>query len=219
MESAKLCSVSHNVSSFSWTTPVAKRKATKRENLTSTPSAQRNNSDVGIVRNLMTDLSLDDDETSPDNPSPAEQDIQEILVQGVSNLTVKETNKLFPKTYQQTPDLYGIEITDTSPPAGQLSSQFSPVSNDSLPYPLSSTPAKSHWLPSSSSNETRQRYSKPSSSETTVNIDQPRNRVRRYFSHQVLRWFLIFIAVWTLYFAYVYFQVDLFPGSDSDRHL
>ncbi|KAL5258147.1 hypothetical protein ACHWQZ_G012936 [Mnemiopsis leidyi] len=198
-----------------WTTPVAKRKVTKRDNLTSTPSAQRNNSDVGIVRNLMTDLSLDDEETSPDKLSPADQDIQEILVQGVSNLTVKETNKLFPKTYQQTPDLYGIKMTDTSSPVGP--SQFSPVSDETVGYPLSSTPAKSHWLPSS--NETRQRYSKPSSSETTVNIDQPRNRVRRYFSQQVLRWLLLFIGVWTLYFAYLYFQADLFLGSDSDRHL
>jgi len=159
----------------------------------------------------MNDLSLEDAGDEERIPSP-EQDIQEILVQGVSNLSVRESNKLFPKTYQQTPDLCGIEISESG---DQSSSQTGAPSNEPLPLPIPS----SHWLLSSTPSEARQRYSKPSNSETTVNIDQPRNRVRRYFSFQVLRWLLIFIAVWTIYFAYVYFQADLFLASESDRHL
>lgn len=197
-----------------WTTPVAKRKLSKREILTSTPSRNRDNSDAGIVRNLMNDLSLEDAGDEERIPSP-EQDIQEILVQGVSNLSVRESNKLFPKTYQQTPNLCGIEISESGNSGDQSSSQTGAPSNEPLPLPIPS----SHWLLSSTPSEARQRYSKPSNSETTVNIDQPRNRVRRYLSFQVLRWLLIFIAVWTIYFAYVYFQADLFLANDSDRHL
>ena len=198
---------------------MAKRKATKREIVTSSPSRQRDSSDSSIVRNLMNDLSLEDAPDGPERLPSAEQDIQEILVKGVSNLSVNETNKLFPKTYQQNPDLYGIEISENlSSNQGQSSSQPKRQANEPL-LPISSTPANSHWLRTSTPSETRQRYSKPSNSETTVNIDQPRNRVRRYFSFQVFRWLLIFIAVWTVYFAYVYFQLDLFVSSDSDRHL
>lgn len=193
---------------FSWTTPVAKRKVSRRESAGATPSRHRDNlnSDAGIIRNLMQDLSLNDEEEKTAN---SEQDckLQDILVQGVSNLTVKETNKLFPKAYQQPPDLCGINIKDAE------------RSPDPLPLPISSPTPAARWPLSSTPNEPRQRYSKPSPSDTTVNIDpQPRARgVRRYFSFQVLRWLLLFILVWVIYFSYLYFHAEIL--LPPDRHL
>ena len=171
-------------------------------------------SDTGIVRNLLSDMSLHDD--IPDEVVPSDKEIQEILVEGVSKLSVSETNKLFPKTYQPDPNLCNIDINE------QLPSAVKPATStpkERLPLPISSNsvPRDNSWLVGS--NEPRQRYSKSSIVETDSSNIEPRGRVRRYISHQILRWLLLFIVVWTVYFVLVYFQLGgLVPGG-NDRNL
>lgn len=160
----------------------------------------------------MSELSLSDEPSTENNlPSP-EQDIQNILVQGISNLSVGESNKLFPKKLNNPrPGLCGIDISEPG------CSTPVTVVKERLPLPISSS--NSSWSVSPVANEPRQRYPKPATSEDTNNVQSPRNRVRRYFSFQVFRWLLIFIVLWTLYFVYVYFISDLVILGESNRHL
>lgn len=196
-----------------WTTPVAVRKTKPRSDGTPSTGHLRA-SDTGIVRNLLSDMSLHDD--IPDEVVPSDKEIQEILVEGVSKLSVSETNKLFPKTYQPDPNLCNIDINE------QLPSAVKPATStpkERLPLPISSNsvPRDNSWLVGS--NEPRQRYSKSSIVETDSSNIEPRGRVRRYISHQILRWLLLFIVVWTVYFVLVYFQLGgLVPGG-NDRNL
>eukprot|EP00116_Pleurobrachia_bachei_P000449 sb/3460711/ len=144
----------------SWTTPVRVRKkkapSLLNENLQSTPIASsktmsKNNTnleDLGIARNLMSDLSLE------------ETNIQNILVDGLTNLSVNDSKRLFspnPSADTSSPgEAFRSSTPNTSrPPPPPI---VDPVT--ALPPPITQKWASPHG------SEARLRYAKPPSSSS-----------------------------------------------------
>ena len=169
-------------------------------------SSGRDSLDAGLVRNLLSDLSLSDTEgpnvSDETNHSPSKDtDIQNILVEGVGKLSMRETSKLFPST----PELYReISIQESSTPPAATSTP------NKLPLPITATRP---WQLAKS--EPRQRHARTSGPDTDHMQEVPRMRVRHYFSYQVIRGLFLLLLVWAAYFIYMHLHSDLFVIKDN----
>ena len=193
---------------FSWTTPVAVRKTESRISC-GTPLSirkvpQSGDHDDEVVRNLFGDLSLDEGTTCP---------IPDILVKGVSELSVSDANKYFPKNIPKPNDNHYDLHNPQASASSALATSFS--TDTKLPIPSSNDLTR---LQPAGKNEPRLRHPKSTADLTNISqVDVPTYRVRRYFSTHIIRWGLLFIIVWSVYFIYINITTDM--DKSEKRHL
>ena len=180
--------------SFSWTTPVRPTRKKAPPSLPSTPLVNNKNSgDMTVARNLMGDLSLEE------NP----RDIQDILVGGLSSLSVNDTHRLFPPIAAE--EEFRTSTPTFVPPIGDgvsggvTSSPIPPL----IPAPIT--------YKRTTSSETRLRYAKPPTNPKDSPLPQgeERGKIRKYCAFQMFRWLVLLFLVWFGYFGYICLNAEV----------
>jgi len=201
-----------------WTTPASVRRTKKMRNkspTSSTPNRNNNEGDDGlnIVRNLLVDLSMDDNSAEGDIfvESVTEQpgNINEILAEGISNLSVQDSNKLFNNNRNTTKNIGNLFELDLSEDSIVVEESLNDVRKD-LPPPVTHSETNHKSWKVAPANEARLRVNKSANPTPANNVSVPRGTGRRNFVNQVFRWVCICLLLWSSYFIYVYFNSDFF---------
>lgn len=194
-----------------WTTPASVRRTKKMRN--KSPSNRNSNEGgddgLNIVRNLMVDLSMDDnsgDDIFLESVTEQPGNINDILAEGISNLSVQDSNKLFNNGNNMTTNkigsLFELDLSEELVNDNGL--------RKDLPPPITQSEASHKSWKVAPANEARLRVNKSANPTPQNSVAVPRGGGRRNFFNQVFRWVGICTLLWTCYFIYVYFNSDFF---------
>ena len=204
------------VSFNSWTTPASVRRTKKMRNKSPTNSNDNQGVDDGlnIVRNLLVDLSMEDNSAEVDIfvESVTEQpsNINDILAEGISNLSVQDSNKLFNNNRNTTNNIGNLFELDLTEDSIVVEEPTVDINGKDLPSPITHNETNHKSWKVAPTNEARLRVNKSSNPTPQNNVPVTRGAGRRNFVNQVFRWVCICLLLWSSYFIYVYFNSDFF---------